>query len=176
MSQKPPRRLSDILRENEKKNSGKKIENPKKIKRRTRRGRTGRSLSQLLKGDTEKKAKKEVNSRWTRKNTQPKIYNPTTDWELDALFAPMPGITLSEEYRLNHLRNKEKSNSSNVNRKEFLDGDQLKMDKILEDAMDGIGKKKKRPRKRRKRRKRAKKSKKQIRKKNRRISRKRDKR
>tara|TARA_B100001093_G_scaffold413873_1_gene403833 strand:- start:29 stop:586 length:558 start_codon:yes stop_codon:yes gene_type:complete len=178
------RTLSDILRENEKKNSGKTSENPKKIKRRTRRGRTGRSLSQLLKGDTEKKAKKEVNNRWTRKKTQPKIYNPTTDWELDALFAPMPGMTLRKEYDRNHGRYKKGySNSSNVNRKEFLDDYQLvKMDKILKDAMDGVGKKKKRPRKRRKKRKkakkskRAKKSKKQIRKKNRRISRKRDKR
>ena len=171
MSQKPPRRtLSDILRANEM--IGKKEENEKKkgkSGRWTRRKRTGKSLSQLLEGSKKNK----VNKRWTRK-IQPKI-DPRSDWELDALFAPMPGKTFKEEYDRNHGRDKKGySNSSNVNSEEFLDGDQLKqMDEILKDAMDGIGKNKKRPRKRKKK---AKKSKKQIRKKNRRISRKRGKR
>ena len=171
MSQKPPRRtLSDILKANEmivkkEKNEKKKV----KSGRWTRRKRTDKSLSQLL----EETKKNKVNKRWTRKKQQPPIHNPTTGWEVDDLFAPMPGMTLSEEYRLNHRGDKEKSSSPNVNSEEFLDDEQLKqMDEILKDAMDGIGKKKKRPRKRRKK---GKKSKKQIRKK-RRISRKRGKR
>jgi hypothetical protein len=175
MSQKPPRRtLSDILKANEM--IGKKEENEKKkgkSGRWTRRKPTGKSLSQLLKEDANNKRKgKKVNNRWTRKK-QPPIHNPITGWEVDDLFAPMPGMTLSEEYRLNHRGDKEKSNSPNVNSKEFLDDDQLKRtDEVIKDAMDGIGKKKKRPRKRRKK---AKKSKKQTRKKKRRISRKRGK-
>ena len=67
-------------------------------------------------------------------------------------FCSYAGKTFKEEYDRNHGRDKKGySNSSNVNSEEFLDGDQLKqMDEILKDAMDGIGKNKKRPRKKEK--------------------------
>ena len=114
MSQKRNHRrtLSQILKEH--KMMGKKEEkkNKKRNPRCTRRKRTGKSLSQLLNENNGKK----VNNRWTRKK-QPPIHNPTTGWEVDDLFAPMPGMTLSEEYRLNHRGDKEKSNSSIDNKK-----------------------------------------------------------
>ena len=113
MSQNRHRRtLSQILKEH--KMMGKKEEKKKKKgnPRWTRRKRTGKSLSQLLNENNGKK----VNNRWTRKK-QPPIHNPTTGWEVDDLFAPMPGMTLSEEYRLNHRGDKEKSNSSIDNKK-----------------------------------------------------------